>query len=137
MVLVENSQIIIKELFLQLQNLFSRNTVSNQHSLSPFPSFFRQICKEFTDLLAQDRSPLGNSRPSAILEAGVQSCLTHFSLITHGFGSPAIIAALTAFQNYLVEAIKGLDKMFLSSSNSHPSGESGTKNTDKEAKHRK
>ncbi|XP_055512243.1 transcription factor AP-2-beta-like isoform X2 [Leucoraja erinacea] len=97
----------------------------------------KQICKEFTDLLAQDRSPLGNSRPSAILEAGVQSCLTHFSLITHGFGSPAIIAALTAFQNYLVEAIKGLDKMFLSSSNSHPSGESGTKNTDKEAKHRK
>ncbi|XP_032901108.1 transcription factor AP-2-epsilon isoform X5 [Amblyraja radiata] len=97
----------------------------------------KQICKEFTDLLAQDRSPLGNSRPSAILEAGIQSCLTHFSLITHGFGSPAIIAALTAFQNYLVEAIKGLDKMFLSSSNSHPSGESGTKNTDKEAKHRK
>ncbi|XP_078279582.1 transcription factor AP-2-epsilon isoform X2 [Rhinoraja longicauda] len=97
----------------------------------------KQILKEFTDLLAQDRSPLGNSRPSPILEAGIQSCLTHFSLITHGFGSPAIIAALTAFQNYLVEAIKGLDKMFLSSSNSHPSGESGTKSTDKEAKHRK
>ncbi|KAJ6651131.1 hypothetical protein lerEdw1_000780, partial [Lerista edwardsae] len=46
----------------------------------------KQICKEFADLMAQDRSPLGNSRPSLILDPGVQSCLTHFSLITHGFG---------------------------------------------------
>ncbi|XP_009324815.1 PREDICTED: transcription factor AP-2-alpha [Pygoscelis adeliae] len=49
----------------------------------------KQICKEFTDLLAQDRSPLGNSRPNPILEPGIQSCLTHFNLISHGFGSPA------------------------------------------------
>ncbi|XP_007906935.1 transcription factor AP-2-epsilon isoform X2 [Callorhinchus milii] len=97
----------------------------------------KQICKEFTDLLTQDRSPLGNSRPAPMLEGGIQSCLTHFSLITHGFGSPALLAALTAFQNYLVEAVKGLDKIFLSSSNNHSSGESGTKSTDKEAKHRK
>ncbi|KAG7264627.1 LOW QUALITY PROTEIN: hypothetical protein CRUP_022655, partial [Coryphaenoides rupestris] len=48
----------------------------------------KQICKEFTDLLTQDRSPLGNSRPAPILEPGIQGCLTHFSLITHGFGSP-------------------------------------------------
>ncbi|KAF3836054.1 hypothetical protein F7725_028612 [Dissostichus mawsoni] len=38
----------------------------------------KQICKEFTDLLSQDRSPLGNSRPQPILEPGIQSCLTHF-----------------------------------------------------------
>ncbi|KAJ7304391.1 hypothetical protein JRQ81_011946 [Phrynocephalus forsythii] len=48
----------------------------------------KQICKEFADLMAQDRSPLGNSRPPLLLEPGVQSCLTHFSLITHGFGGP-------------------------------------------------
>ncbi|CAB1418278.1 unnamed protein product [Pleuronectes platessa] len=30
----------------------------------------KQLCKEFTDLLAQDRTPLGNSRPSPILEPG-------------------------------------------------------------------
>uniref|UniRef100_A0A8C3JAF3 Transcription factor AP-2 epsilon n=2 Tax=Neoaves TaxID=3078114 RepID=A0A8C3JAF3_9CHAR len=95
-----------------------------------------QICKEFADLIAQDRSPLGNSRPSLILEPGVQSCLTHFSLITHGFGGPAICAALTAFQNYLVESLKGLDKMFLSSTgNGHAAGDS--KASEKEVKHRK
>ncbi|MGH0135138.1 UNVERIFIED_CONTAM: hypothetical protein FKN15_050948 [Acipenser sinensis] len=100
----------------------------------------RQLCKEFTDLLAQDRTPLGNSRPSPILEPGIQSCLSHFSLITHGFGSPAICAALTALQNYLTEALKGLDKMFLNNNtpNRHTSGEGpGSKSGDKEDKHRK
>ncbi|KAM6996031.1 transcription factor AP-2-epsilon isoform 2-T2 [Passerculus sandwichensis] len=96
----------------------------------------KQICKEFADLITQDRSPLGNSRPSLILEPGVQSCLTHFSLITHGFGGPAICAALTAFQNYLVESLKGLDKIFLNSTgNGHTAGDS--KASDKEVKHRK
>ncbi|XP_057560972.1 transcription factor AP-2-epsilon isoform X3 [Hippopotamus amphibius kiboko] len=94
----------------------------------------KQICKEFADLMAQDRSPLGNSRPALILEPGVQSCLTHFSLITHGFGGPAICAALTAFQNYLLESLKGLDKMFLSSTGS---GHGDTKTSEKDAKHRK
>lgn len=100
----------------------------------------RQMCKEFTDLLAQDRTPIGNSRPTPILEPGIQSCLTHFSLITHGFGSPAICAALTALQNYLTEALKGMDKMFLNnnSANRHTSGEGpGSKTGDKEEKHRK
>ncbi|XP_063810523.1 transcription factor AP-2-epsilon [Pseudophryne corroboree] len=96
----------------------------------------KQICKEFADLLAQDRSPLGNSRPSLILEPGVQSCLTHFSLITHGFGGPAICAALTAFQNYLLESLKGMDKIFMSSTgNGHSIGES--KPSEKDNKHRK
>ncbi|NXA42375.1 AP2E factor, partial [Eudromia elegans] len=96
----------------------------------------KQICKEFADLIAQDRSPLGNSRPSLILEPGVQSCLTHFSLITHGFGGPAICAALTAFQNYLVESLKGLDKMFMNNTgNGHTAGDS--KASEKEVKHRK
>ncbi|XP_076213222.1 transcription factor AP-2-epsilon isoform X2 [Aptenodytes patagonicus] len=96
----------------------------------------KQICKEFADLIAQDRSPLGNSRPSLILEPGIQSCLTHFSLITHGFGGPAICAALTAFQNYLVESLKGLDKMFMNSTgNGHTAGDS--KASEKEVKHRK
>ena len=60
--------------------------------------FYRVICKELMDLLNQDRSPLCNTRPQQILEPGIQRHLTHFSLITHGFGSPAIVAALTAVQ---------------------------------------
>lgn len=96
----------------------------------------RQICKEFTDLLAQDRSPLGNSRPNPILEPGIQSCLTHFNLISHGFGSPAVCAAVTALQNYLTEALKAMDKMYLSNNpNSHT--DNNAKSSDKEEKHRK
>ncbi|XP_047439993.1 transcription factor AP-2 gamma isoform X1 [Mugil cephalus] len=98
----------------------------------------KQICKEFTDLLTQDRSPLGNSRPAPILEPGIQGCLTHFSLITHGFGSPAICAAMTSLQNYLNEALKQVDKMYLSSgSDTQGSSDSGSKSTDKMDKHRK
>ena len=64
------------------------------------------------DLLNQDRSPLCNTRPQQLLEPGIQRHLTHFSLITHGFGSPAIVAALTAIQNYLNESLKILDKCY-------------------------
>ena len=56
------------------------------------------VTKELMDLLNQDRSPLCNTRPQQILDPGIQRHLTHFSMITHGFGSPAIVAALTAIQ---------------------------------------
>ncbi|KAM8884646.1 transcription factor AP-2-epsilon isoform X2 [Synchiropus splendidus] len=87
----------------------------------------KEICKEFVDLMSQDRSPLGGSRPTPCLEPGLQGSLTHFSLLTHGFGTPAICAALSAFQSYLMEAIKMLDK-----------GDGGGKSHhEKEMKHRK
>jgi len=75
----------------------------------------KQITKELMNLLNQDRSPLCNTRPQIILEPNIQRHLTHFSLITHGFGSPAIVAALTAIQNFLNESLKYLDKMYPSS----------------------
>ena len=50
------------------------------------------------DLLNQDRSPLCNTRPQPILDPSIQRHLTHFSMVTHGFGSPAIVASLTAIQ---------------------------------------
>ena len=62
------------------------------------------ITKELMDLLNQDRSPLCNTRPQQILDTTIQRHLTHFSMITHGFGSPAIVAALTAIQ------VKYIDK---------------------------
>lgn len=94
--------------------------------LTPPLSSSREICKEFMDLMSQDRSPLGGSRPTPCLEPAIQGSLTHFSLLTHGFGTPAICAALSAFQSYLMEAIKLLDK------------ETGGKSHhEKEMKHRK
>lgn len=97
--------------------------------------FIRQICKEFTDLLTQDRTPLGNARPNPILEPGIQSCLAHFSLITHGFGSAAICAAMTSLQNYLNEALKVADKMYMNAGDQSPGD--GNKGLDKMDKHRK
>jgi len=64
------------------------------------------------DLLNQDRSPLCNTRPQQLLDPSIQRHLTHFSLITHGFGSPAIVAALTAIHNYLNESLKVLEKAY-------------------------
>ncbi|XP_066998607.1 transcription factor AP-2-epsilon isoform X2 [Anabrus simplex] len=77
----------------------------------------KQITKELMDLLNQDRSPLCNTRPQHILDPSIQRHLTHFSLISHGFGSPAIVAALTAIQNFLTESLKHLDKMYPSGNN--------------------
>merc|ERR1711953_1621779 len=75
----------------------------------------RMICKELMDLLNQDRSPLCNTSPQPILDHMIQRHLTNFSMVTHGFGSPAIVAALTAIQNYMNESIKYLDKIYPSS----------------------
>jgi len=72
----------------------------------------KMITKELMDLLNQDRSPLCNTRPQQILDSTIQRHLTHFSMITHGFGSPAIVAALTAIQNFLNESLKSLDKSY-------------------------
>ncbi|XP_047035601.1 transcription factor AP-2-epsilon [Helicoverpa zea] len=72
----------------------------------------KQVIKELMDLLNQDRSPLCNTRPPHLLEPAIQRHLTHFSLISHGFGGPAIVAALTAIQNFLNESLKHLDKLY-------------------------
>ncbi|XP_034951204.1 transcription factor AP-2-epsilon isoform X2 [Chelonus insularis] len=72
----------------------------------------KQITKELMDLLNQDRSPLCNTRPAYILDPSIQKHLTNFSLISHGFGSPAIVAALTAIQKFLAESLNHLEKVY-------------------------
>jgi hypothetical protein len=64
--------------------------------------FLRFITKELMDLLNQDRSPLCNTKPVTLLDPAIQRHLTHFSMITHGFGTPAIIAAMSALQARLM-----------------------------------
>lgn len=51
-------------------------------------------------VLSQDRTTQYGTRSQHLLEPSMQRHLTHFSLITHGFGSPAIMAVLHAFQVY-------------------------------------
>ena len=81
----------------------------------------RQAVKEFVDLLVRDQSPLG-ARPllpagsalpqsaAAPLDTTIQRPLSHFSLVTHGFGGPAIVSAMCAVQNYLNELLKCVDR---------------------------
>ncbi|XP_059561220.1 transcription factor AP-2 gamma isoform X6 [Myotis daubentonii] len=95
----------------------------------------QQVCKEFTDLLNQDRTPNGNNRPAPVLEANIQNCLSHFSLITHGFGSQAICAAVSAMQNYIKEALVIIEKSYMNPGDQSPADSSKT--LEKMEKHRK
>uniref|UniRef100_A0A915KUQ5 Transcription factor AP-2 C-terminal domain-containing protein n=1 Tax=Romanomermis culicivorax TaxID=13658 RepID=A0A915KUQ5_ROMCU len=78
----------------------------------------KQTLKELLDLLSQDRSPLCNSREPPILDRSIQQYLNNFSLTTHGFGSAAILGAMNAVNNWLVESIKFLER-------THPSASGG------------
>ena len=74
--------------------------------------FCRQLLQEVHDLLKRDRSPLCNYRPPAHgleLDPSVQRHLTHFSLLTHGFGAPALMAAISAIQSLINESLKTID----------------------------
>lgn len=53
-------------------------------------------------VLSQDRTTQYGTRSQHLLEPSMQRHLTHFSLITHGFGSPAIMAVLHAFQVHII-----------------------------------
>ena len=80
----------------------------------------RQAVKEFVDVLVHDQSALGarpllpaaSALPAAVtpLDSTVQRHLSQFSLVTHGFGAPAIVAAMSAVQNYLNELLKCVDR---------------------------
>jgi hypothetical protein len=99
--------------------------------------FFRQLVQEFSDLLKQDRSPVNVASPTngtsstsrqgsssslishhhiptipTTLDPSVQRSLSRFSLITHGFGSPAISAAIDVFHLYLSEMLKNYEKNY-------------------------
>lgn len=70
------------------------------------------MLKELVDVMVQDRSPLTNTRPTPVLEPGMQRHLTHFSLLTHGFGQPAMVASLNCAINYFTESLKIIDKSY-------------------------
>uniref|UniRef100_A0AC35TH50 DNA helicase n=1 Tax=Rhabditophanes sp. KR3021 TaxID=114890 RepID=A0AC35TH50_9BILA len=69
----------------------------------------KTLLSEFKELLNNDRSPLCTSRPPPILDPSIQKHLTHFSMVTHGFGSPAVLASLSVIMNWLNESMKILE----------------------------
>lgn len=91
----------------------------------------RSLTEELEKILRRDKSPLaenpfikqqqGNEPPvytqfekecaqAPGLESDIQKHLTNFSLITHGFGGPAMVAVLNAFKNYLDSMKSSLQK---------------------------
>ncbi|VDN53354.1 unnamed protein product [Dracunculus medinensis] len=71
----------------------------------------RNMLTELKDLLTKDRSPLCSSCPPPILDIAIQAKLTHFSMVTHGFGAPAMLAVINAIMNWLNETLKSLDRL--------------------------
>jgi transcription factor AP-2 len=71
-----------------------------------------KLTEELEKILRRDRSPLaenpfitsgaiGSLNNQSPLDHEMQKHLTNFSLITHGFGGPAMVAVLNAFRHYL------------------------------------
>uniref|UniRef100_A0A914RV74 Transcription factor AP-2 C-terminal domain-containing protein n=1 Tax=Parascaris equorum TaxID=6256 RepID=A0A914RV74_PAREQ len=74
-----------------------------------------QMLREFMEVLQLDRSPLLNNKPEPVLEENLQRPMTNFSLVTHGFGTPAILAESldvlnsVRYQNELQTAVTNAD----------------------------
>jgi hypothetical protein len=81
------------------------------------------MSEELEKILRRDKSPLAENPYAKVdgtpltsierqaaalgpLDQEMQKHLTNFSLITHGFGGPAMVAVLNAFRHYLT-AMKG------------------------------
>jgi hypothetical protein len=78
-----------------------------------------KLVDELEKILRRDRSPLAENpfpkdplqRNEPPLETDVQKYLTNFSLITHGFGGPAMVAAFTAFKRYLLSMKSNYERL--------------------------
>jgi len=89
-----------------------------------------KMSEELEKILRRDRSPLAENPYAKLdgtpltsmerqamaagpLDADMQKHLTNFSLITHGFGGPAMVAALNAFRHYLTAMKANYEKVLV------------------------
>ncbi|PIO60919.1 transcription factor AP-2, partial [Teladorsagia circumcincta] len=74
----------------------------------------KKIVSELCDLLAADRTPLtpfvAPTRPLVVLDPSIQQHLSHYTLMTHGFGGVAMVAVLESVKSMIDESIKYLDR---------------------------
>ncbi|KAE9418025.1 hypothetical protein Angca_008210, partial [Angiostrongylus cantonensis] len=74
----------------------------------------KKIVSELGELLAADRTPLTPfgtpARPTAALDPAIQQHLSHYTLMTHGFGGVAMVAVLESVKSVIDEGIKYLDR---------------------------
>lgn len=109
----------------------------------------RKLTEELEKLLRRDRSPLAENpfaknesqmtqfermcAHAPPLDSDVQRHLSNFSLITHGFGGPAMVAVLNAFKHYLNSMRMGYEKLDSKSSYSSSARNSATSCTSSSA----
>uniref|UniRef100_A0A7E4UWF9 TF_AP-2 domain-containing protein n=1 Tax=Panagrellus redivivus TaxID=6233 RepID=A0A7E4UWF9_PANRE len=92
----------------------SRNvaTEDDAHRRRTMLHYVRLFIKELSDLMNSDRSPICGNRPEVILDPSIQKPLTHFSMVTHGFGGLALVAVLDALNSTVHESFKQLERVF-------------------------
>uniref|UniRef100_A0A0N5BTF5 TF_AP-2 domain-containing protein n=1 Tax=Strongyloides papillosus TaxID=174720 RepID=A0A0N5BTF5_STREA len=88
------------------------NTNADYERMRTILSYSRIGIKLVCELLNKDKSPIASTSEPILLDPSVQRPLTHFSMLTHGFGSLALLASFNAFNNVLSEASKHLDSQF-------------------------
>lgn len=86
---------------------FKNATVLAQDRLKTLETA-REITMEFINLLNMDRSPVCESNPVPVLEPNIQDPLSTFSMLTHGFGTPAVLVGMKTFYNFLNSQIESL-----------------------------
>lgn len=100
------------------------------------------MSEELEKILRRDKSPLAENPFAKVdgtpltsierqtealgpLDQEMQKHLTNFSLITHGFGGPAMVAVLNAFRHYLTAMKGNYEKLLGGSETAAPAGKSG------------
>ncbi|KAL3068006.1 hypothetical protein niasHT_037996 [Heterodera trifolii] len=69
-----------------------------------------KLAEEFLTLLEQDRSPIMDTVPEPILRPEMHEALSNFSMLTHGFGNPAVQVGVACFVSCLRHQIHLLEE---------------------------
>ncbi|KAF7637834.1 TF_AP-2 domain-containing protein [Meloidogyne graminicola] len=86
---LRDSALYLNNHFLQFSSQSNDNELITRRKT--MLNFTKMFIREFSELISADRSPIVDRRPELILDSSIQKRLTHFSLITHGFGGIAIV----------------------------------------------
>uniref|UniRef100_A0AC35FPS2 Transcription factor AP-2 C-terminal domain-containing protein n=1 Tax=Panagrolaimus sp. PS1159 TaxID=55785 RepID=A0AC35FPS2_9BILA len=68
----------------------------------------KSVALEFMNLLEMDKSPVCDQNPVPVLEPSIQDPLSTYSMLTHGFGTPAVAVGMQTFYNFLEHQIENL-----------------------------
>uniref|UniRef100_A0A914DQ07 Transcription factor AP-2 C-terminal domain-containing protein n=1 Tax=Acrobeloides nanus TaxID=290746 RepID=A0A914DQ07_9BILA len=74
--------------------------------------YARRFLKKLIDFHQDDRSPIGDQRVEMVHDPDIQKGLTHYSMITHGFGGLNMNSVLDIESKCIMESIKALQEQF-------------------------